>query len=255
MMLAACLAAAWIAPYPPNQLDPKNLFQSPSREHLLGTDELGRDLFSRMLYGGQTAFMIMIGATVLAIVLGTAWGAAAASARASIDELAMRLGDINLAIPPILLALIIVAAFGPSELTLIVTLGLIFAPSTARIMRAAVSTELSKDYRLAAVASGSSSQTILRSEIIPNTVPALLAQTSLVAAGVVITEASLSFIGLGVQPPRASWGTLLQTGYSYSAQSVWYVVFPLAAIGLLILMLNTLGDSLQEILDPATVEG
>lgn len=255
LMLLSAILAPLLARYSPNAIDPVAQFQGPNADHWFGTDELGRDLFARVLHGGRLAFVVTFGATVVALVLGTLWGAVAASTKGLWDEVLMRVADTLMAIPAIMLALIFIAAFGASTLSLVIILGALFVPGTARIVRAAVSSELEQDYRLAAVAYGASTRRILFSEVLPNTTPTLLAQASLTAAGILMTEASLSFVGLGVQPPDASWGTLLQDGYSKLYQSYWYIAFPGAAIIVSILALNTLGDHIQAILDPHASRG
>ena len=213
VMLAASYGAPLIAPHAPDAIGTGGLFEGPSPQHLAGTDELGRDLFSRLLYGGRLTFTLAIAATALSMAVGVAWGFAAAYAGGWREGALMRPVDVFMAIPPILLALVLVAAFGTSLTTLTIIIGLLLAPPTARLARSAVLRELSSDYRLAAVAAGASAQRILRQELLPNTMPALIAQATLNAAGAIFIEASLSFIGLGVEPPTATWGTLVQLGY------------------------------------------
>jgi peptide/nickel transport system permease protein len=163
----------------------------------------------------------------------------------------MRVADLTLGMPVILLALVLVAAFGSSTASLVLILGILFMPATARLARAALLSELEADYYLAAISVGAPPWQIMLRELLPNTAPVLIARASVVAAEAIFVEASLSFVGLGVQPPAASWGTLLQKGYSNLYKSYWYPVFPGLVILIAVLALNTLGDHLQRVLDPA----
>lgn len=252
LLLAVALGAA-VAPYvaaAPEDLDLVNRLQGPSSEHWFGTDELGRDLFGRVLRGGRIALGIAAAATTIALVLGVLWGGVAAIRGGWIDEVLMRVVDATMAIPLMLFALIFVAAFGASVESLAIIIGVLHAPPTARMARAAALTELTSDYCVAAVAYGASRMRVLFSEVVPNAVPTLLVQATLVAANTIVIEAALSFIGVGVQPPDASWGTLLLQGYNRIYSSYWYVIFPGLMIFVSIWALNTLADNIQAILDP-----
>ncbi|MGV1046975.1 MAG: ABC transporter permease [Solirubrobacterales bacterium] len=250
VMLVACYGAPLFAPHAPEQIGTGELFEGPSWQHFAGTDELGRDLFSRLLYGGRLTFTLAIAATAISMLVGVAWGFSAAHAGRWRDGALMRPADVLMAIPPILFALVLVAAFGTSISTLTIIVGLLLAPPTARIARSAVLRELSSDYRLAAIAAGASSQRILWRELLPNTMPTLIAQATLNAAGAIFIEASLSFIGLGVEPPTASWGTLVQYGYRNLASTTTYVLYPALCIVVAVWALNVLADELQTVLDP-----
>jgi peptide/nickel transport system permease protein len=243
--------AGVVAPYSPNEFDYTNLYATPSWAHPFGTDELGRDLLSRVMYGGRTTLEIAAFAVLLAMTGGAIWGFTAAYLRGWVDELLMRVADLTLGMPVILLGLVLVAAFGSSTASLVLILGILFMPATARLARAALLSELETDYYLAAISVGTPPWLIMLRELLPNTAPVLIARASLVAAEAIFVEASLSFVGLGVQPPAASWGTLLQKGYSNLYQSYWYPVFPGIVILVAVLSLNTLGDHLQRVLDPA----
>jgi peptide/nickel transport system permease protein len=240
-----------VAPYAQSHSDYDHLYAAPSFAHFFGTDELGRDLLTRVLYGGRTSLEIAFLATLVAIVVGATWGFVAALARGWADELLMRVADLTLALPVILVGLVFVAAFGASTLNLVFILGLLFAPATARLARSALLAELEADYYLAAVSVGAPTWRILLEELLPNTLPVLLARASLVAADAIFVEASLSFVGLGVQPPAASWGTLLHNGYTDLYRSYWYPIFPGVVIVVAVLSLNVLGDNIQRALDPA----
>ena len=245
------MGASVISPYTPTQTDYSHLFAAPSGAHPFGTDELGRDLMTRVMFGGRTSLEIAVAATIISMVVGVLWGFAAAFREGWVGEVLMRIADAALGMPVILLGLVLVAAFGASTLSLIVILGVLFSPATARLARSSLLSELKSEYYLAAVAVGASGPRIVLGELLPNTLPVQLARATLVAADAIFVEASLSFVGLGVQPPGASWGTLLQQGYTNLYRSIWYPIFPGLVILIAVLALNTLGDNLQRVLDPS----
>lgn len=234
----------------PTAIDTSQILASPSSAHLLGTDELGRDVVARTLAGGRVTLMVAFGAMAVSMLIGIVWGFVAAAAGRMADESLMRVADTCMAIPPILLALILVAAFGASTWTLALISGLLLAPQAARVARAALLAELHSNYCLAARAVGVSPLRTVFGELLPNASPALIAQASLNIAWAIGIEASLSFLGLGVQPPDASWGTLLQEGYGNLYRSVLLTIVPAVAIFVAILAFNTLGTQLQRALDP-----
>jgi peptide/nickel transport system permease protein len=250
VVITASVAAPLIAPYGPNELDPLSVLKGPSGGHLLGTDELGRDLLSRTLFGGRLDLLIMALSTAVAMTIGVTWGSVAAVSRGLVDGLLMRLADGFMAMPFLVLALICVAGFGSSLASLILILGILFAPMTARIARTAVMSELALDYCTAARAYNTSLPRLVLADILPNILPILLTQAAVVASQAVLTAAALSFIGLGVQPPSASWGTLLREGYSNIFSSQLYVVWPGLAILAVVWCINALGDEIRAVLDP-----
>jgi peptide/nickel transport system permease protein len=251
LIVAGSIGAPLIAPYSPTQFDYTQLFASPSLAHPFGTDELGRDLVTRVLYGGRTSLGIAALATVIAMVCGSIWGFTAAFRKGWVDEFLMRAADLTLGMPVILLGLVLVAAFGSSIFSLVLILGILFSPATARLARSAILAELESDYYLAAISVGAKPWRIVFEQLLPNTMPVLLARGSIVAADAIFVEASLSFVGLGVQPPAASWGTLLHLGYTNLYRSYGYAIFPGIAIVVTVLALNTLGDNLQRAMDPS----
>ncbi|MDH4281035.1 MAG: ABC transporter permease [Myxococcales bacterium] len=249
IIIGACVGAPLFALHSPTEIDFENLFAPPSWQYPVGADELGRDIFTRVLYGGRASIAIASVATLIAMVVGVIWGFAAAFQESWFGDLLMRLADVLMAVPVILLGLVLVAAFGASTLSITVILGLLFAPATARLARSVLLVELRSEYYLAAVSVGASGARIVARELLPNTLPVLLARASLVLAEAIFVEASLSFVGLGVQPPDTSWGTLLQQGYSNLYSSYWYPLFPGLVIFVTVLTLNILGDNLQKVLD------
>ncbi len=250
-LILATVGAPLFAPYSPTELDFKAFFASPSSAHLFGTDELGRDLLSRILYGGRTSMLVGFAATAIAMGIGVSWGFLAALREGWVGETLMRVADTLMAMPVILIGLVLVAAFGASTMSMIVILGLLFAPATARIARSTLLVELRSEYYLAAVSVGASGARIVARELLPNALPVLVSRATIVLAEVIFVEASLSFVGLGIQPPDTSWGTLLQQGYSNLYRSYGYAIFPGVVILVAVLALNTLGDNLQKVLDPS----
>ncbi len=244
LLVVLVLAAPLVASYDPNEQDPANAFAGSSWDHWFGTDDLGRDLFARVLYGGRLTLLIAGGAVVVAFLLGTAWGFVAALRRGVVDELLMRSADALMAIPQLLFALVCISAFGASTLNLALVIGVLLAPTTARMARTVALQEMSRDYYAAAVAYGARRRRLLLAELLPNTVALLAVQAAINAASAMILEASLSFVGLGIQPPDASWGTLLKEGYQFLYQRWEYAVFPALAILLTIWMLNVVADQL-----------
>jgi len=251
LIVVGAIAAPLVAPYSPSQFDFTHLFAGPTFAHPFGTDELGRDLLTRVLYGGRTSLGIAALATLIAMVAGSIWGFTAAFRRGWVDEILMRTADLTLGMPVILLGLVLVAAFGSSIFNLVLILGILFSPATARLARSAILSELESDYYLAAISVGASPWRIGFEQLLPNTMPVLLARGSIVAADAIFVEATLSFVGLGVQPPAASWGTLLHTGYANLYRAYGYSIFPGLVIVVTVLALNTLGDNLQRALDPS----
>lgn len=251
VIIAVVTLAALLSPWllaDPNAVEVKQRFEPVSPAHLFGTDELGRDLLSRVANAGRLSLGIGFGSTLIAVALGAAWGMAAAAVRGWLDEVLMRLADAILAIPAVLFALVFVAAFEASPTSLTIIVGLLMTPLTARVMRASVLAELQSDYVRGLTAVGLSRLRILLTEVAPNAIPALLAQATLNVATAIMLEASLSFVGLGVQPPAASWGTLLEDGYSMLFRAVWYPLFPALVIIVVIGALNVIGDQLQKAL-------
>ena len=249
-MVFVSLFAFVIAPYDPYELHVSDRVQGPSMKYLLGTDEAGRDLLSNLLYAGRISLMAATAAEVTGIVLGLPFGLIAGFWRGKTDDVIMRFMDGLLAFPSVLLALTIVGLFGSSLKNLIMAIGITFMPVVARIVRAAVIQERYKDYVLAATALGAPGWRIVLRHILPNSFAPLIVQISLGIALAILLEASLSFLGLGIQPPRTSWGVLLAEGYGYITRTFSYVTFPGLFIFATVWALNVLGDGLRDTLDP-----
>lgn len=230
-------------------VDIKKLLAPPSSEHLMGTDELGRDLFARITVAGRLTMSMGLGAMALSVLVGGTWGLCAAAFGGWLDEVLMRIADALIAIPVILFALVFVAALGASVPNLVVILGFLMAPTTARVVRSAALGELVADYVLGLRAVGASTGRILFREVLPNLRAVLLSQATLNIAVAVMAEAGLSFVGLGVQPPTATWGSLLKSGYNVLLQDPFYPLFSALVILVFIAALNIFGRETQDVLD------
>jgi ABC-type dipeptide/oligopeptide/nickel transport system permease subunit len=244
------LFAPLIAPYDPLAIQARERFQPPSPAHLMGTDNLGRDIFSRVVYGAHISFEVGFASVALGLLLGVAIGALGGYVGGVADTMAMRVMDAVLAFPAILLALALVTILGPSLLTVMTAIALVRVPIFARTVRASVLGEREKDYVQAARCLGQRDLVVLARHIMPNSIsPILVLGTSYFATAIVL-EASLSFLGLGVTPPDVSWGTMLNESRQYMERYPWAPLFPGLAITLAVLGFNLLGDGLRDLLDP-----
>ena len=230
--------------------DVKNRLQGPSAAHWFGTDEFGRDIFARMLHGSRVSLVVGLISVSISLILGGTLGAFAGFYGGRIDNIIMRIMDIFLAVPSILLAMTIVAALGTDLIYVMLAIGVSGIPSYARIVRAAVMSVKDQEFVESARAIGASSPTIIFREILPNCMAPIIVQATLSVAGAILSTASLSFIGLGVQPPAPEWGAMLSSGRNYLRDSVHLTLFPGLAIVITILALNLLGDGLRDALDP-----
>jgi ABC-type dipeptide/oligopeptide/nickel transport system permease subunit len=244
------IAAPWIAPYNPIQQHLRDQLKEPSVRFLFGTDELGRDILSRVIYGTRISLMAGLVAVLLAGIAGAALGLIAGYNRGWLDSVTMRLLDTLLAFPAIFLAIGIVAVIGPGHVNATLAVAFIYTPQIARLVRATTLAETAKDYVEAARCLGASDARVVLKAIFPNCAASVVVQMAIAAPAAVIIEASLAFLGLGTQPPTPSWGAMLQTAQGYLSKSWTYGVFPGSAITLLAVGLNYLGDSLQDALDP-----
>ena len=249
LFLCWAIVPGLFATHDPNKIGPE-LLQSPSRAHWFGTDEYGRDIYSRVVHGARIEFVIAGLGVVLAMAVGIPIGLVSGYRGGWVDSVLMRLQDALLAFPSILFAILIVAAQGASQRSIILTVGIIFIPRFARLVRASVLALKEEDFVTASKALGARSSRLLWRHILPNALPAILVQITLTMAVAVLVEAGLSYLGLGVQPPTATWGTMLKSAQSYPQQAPWYVLAPGIGIFLLVLALNTFGDGLRDRLDP-----
>lgn len=224
--------------------------QPPSAAHWLGTDEFGRDIFARLVHGTRVSLKVGVVAVGISIVIGGTLGALAGFYGGTLDNVIMRIMDIFLAVPSILLAIAIVSALGPSIINLMLAISISSVPSYARIVRASVLSIRDQEFIEAAKAIGASNARIIFRHIIPNSLAPVIVQATLGVAGAILSTAGLSFIGLGIQPPAPEWGSMLSGGRQYLRYYWWITTFPGLAIMITILSLNLLGDGLRDALDP-----
>ena len=250
VLIVVAIFADFIAPYGFDEQNLQNAFQSPGNGHLFGTDEFGRDIFSRVVYGTRISLLIGFIAVAIAVVVGVLLGAISGFYGDKVDNIIMRLMDIILSIPQILLAIAIVAALGNGLFNLMVAVGISSIPQYARIIRASVLSIKDQEFIEAAKAAGSSDIRIIFKHIIPNCLAPIIVQASLGVALAILTAAGLSFIGLGIAPPTPEWGSMLSSGRSYIRDYSYMTMFPGLAIVVTIFALNVLGDGLRDALDP-----
>lgn len=249
-VLAAILAPL-IAPYSPTKQQITNGLKPPTFDHWLGTDQLGRDNFSRILYGGQASLQVGIIAVGIAMIIGVTLGLIAGYWNNSrLEAIIMRAMDALLAFPALVLALALVAVLGPSLQNAIIAVGVVGIPAYARLTRGQVLSVKERDFVEAARALGASHLRIILAHILPNVTAPLIVQSSLGIAGAILAEAALSFLGLGVQPPTPSWGEMLSAGRGYIEIDPWLILGPGTAIFLCVLGFNFLGDGIRDVLDP-----
>ncbi|WP_243438168.1 ABC transporter permease [Fundidesulfovibrio soli] len=249
MSLAAVLAP-WIAPFDPTALNVDALLQPPSAAHLLGTDALGRDVLSRMLHGGRVSLWVGFLAVGLAVALGLFFGLVAGYFGGLADEVIMRGVDVMLCFPSFFLILTVIAFLEPSLGNIMIIIGLTSWMGVARLVRAETLSLARRDFVLASRLAGAGSARILLRHILPNAAGPVLVSATLGIAGAILTESSLSFLGLGVQPPMPSWGNMLLEGKEVLEIAPWLSVFPGLAILFTVLGYNLLGESLRDLLDP-----
>ena len=248
IVLAAAFAPL-IATEDPNRLAMRFKFLPPSAEHPFGTDNFGRSQWSRVVWGAQLSIAMGLAVVLLNAVFGTLIGATAGYFR-RFDDLIMRLNDALMAFPAILLAIAITAVLGPSVNDVIIALGAVYTPRTARIVRASVIVLREMEYVQAAIAAGAGHWRILRRHILPNAMAPLIVQLSFIFAYAVLSEATLSFLGLGAVPPTPTWGNIMAQGRQYMTDAPWIITIPGIALMITVLGLNLLGDGLRDVLDP-----
>jgi len=250
LYLFAALFAGRLAPYPPVEQHPVDRLQPPNATYLLGSDEFGRDMFSRLIHGATNSLFVAVLSVAVATVAGSTIVAVAAYPGGWIDQVIMRLVDLLFAFPAILLALSIAAALGPGLRNTIIAIAVVYTPIFARVGRAAVLNVKALEFIEAARSIGSSHTRILLGHILPNAVAPLLVQISLALSWAMLTEASLSFLGLGVIPPEPAWGSMLSESRVLMEIAPWLAFAPGFAIMLGVLGFNLLGDGLRDALDP-----
>jgi peptide/nickel transport system permease protein len=249
LCLTAVLAPV-LAPHDPTQMFQDSRMEGSSGEFLLGTDQFGRDLLSRIIYGARVSLTVGISAVLVSVVFGTLFGLIAGYFGRWIDGFIMRMMDVLFAFPEILLALAIVAALGPGTTNTIMAIGIVNIPIFTRTVRGAVLSIKNLEYVESARSIGASTSRILFREIFPNVTAPLLVQSSLAISGAILTESALSFLGLGIQPPDPSWGGMISEARRYMELAPGMIVWPCVAMTLTILACNMFGDAVRDILDP-----
>jgi ABC-type dipeptide/oligopeptide/nickel transport system permease subunit len=256
LIVLVTLAAPWLAPYSPVEVDIQHRLGPPAwmeggkTDHWLGTDQIGRDLLSRMIYGGRVSLLIGVSAVAISSTIGVLLGLAAGYFGSKIDWIIMTLINIMLTFPFVLLALAVIAVLGASLLNMVIVLGVAGWPIYARVIRAETMALREREFVVAGRALGMSHARIIFGQIFPNLVSAITVVATLQIAQVIILESFLSFLGLGVQPPTPAWGNMLGEGRVYMLNSWWIAAFPGAAIFVTTLVINLMGNALRDWLDP-----
>lgn len=238
------------APFDPAQISPAEIFQPPSRTHWFGTDQYGRDILSRLVYGARTSMSLGLASVSISLAVSLPLGIAVGFYRGTFEAVVMRLLDVLMSFPGILLALVVITMLGRGLLNAMIAVGIGQAPAYTRVVRSAVLSIRELAYIEAARAAGARNGRILWRHILPNIAAPVIVIATVGFALAIIIGASLGFLGLGAQPPRAEWGTMISEGRAYLRSQWWIPAFPGLIIGLVVLTLNLLGDALRDLLDP-----
>ena len=250
VLFLAVIFADFITPYDYAGIDLRNVMSFPSREHIMGTDQYGRDLFTRILYGGRVSLLVALLATIISIVAGGVIGATAGYFGGWYDTVVMRIMDVFMAIPGLLMAITVAAALGTGMFNTAIAIAISNIPSLSRIMRSSVLLLREQEYVEAAEAFGSGNARIIWKHIVPNTLAPIIVQATLSIGSAILNIAGLSFIGLGIEPPTPEWGSILSNSMD-QIMSFWpLIVFPGLMIALTMLAFNLLGDGLRDAMDP-----
>ena len=256
VLLLVALFAPWLAPHLPDQTNSAAFLKPPfwqpggSWTYVLGTDAIGRDILSRLIHGARLSLSIGIAVVLISLALGIVLGLIAGFVRGVVEIAIMRIMDIILTLPSLLLAIVIVAILGPGLMNAMLAVAVVVLPHYVRITRAAVIAEVSKDYVTAARISGAGTLRLMFSEVLPNCAAPLIVQASLGVSTAILDAAALGFLGLGAQPPASEWGTMLADAREFVLRAWWVVTFPGLAILVAVLAFNLLGDGLRDALDP-----
>ncbi|MFC7233002.1 nickel transporter permease [Saliphagus sp. GCM10025308] len=250
VILFSALLAPFLTPYEPAEQDLENRLESPSVDHPLGTDQLGRDILTRLLYGARISLRIGLAVVGISLAIGTAVGVTAGYAGGYVDEALMRFVDVLLAFPGLLLALVIAGILGPSLTNIMIALAVVGWTRYARVIRGSVLSVKEQEFVKASQLMGVGRLRIVGRHIVPNVIGPVVVLATIDMAGVILGTAGLSFLGLGAQPPTPEWGTMISEGRNYLQDAWWVVNFPGLAIMLAVLGFNLLGDGLRDVLDP-----
>jgi peptide/nickel transport system permease protein len=249
-IILAALFAPFISPYDPTEMFNENRLQGSTTEFLLGTDQFGRDLLSRILYGARISLIVGFSSVAISALFGTLFGLVAGYFGRWIDGIIMRIMDILFAFPEILLALAIVAALGPGMFNTILAIGIVNIPVFTRLVRSSVLSIKNLEYVESARSIGAATGRILFHEVFPNVTAPLLVQSSIAISGAILSESALSFLGLGIQPPDPSWGGMISEARRYMEMAPGMIIWPSIAMTITILSFNMFGDALRDLLDP-----
>ncbi|MGP8152600.1 MAG: ABC transporter permease [Smithella sp.] len=250
LLLIISFLAPWLAPYDSGQIDLTNVLASPSMKHLCGTDPLGRDVLSRMIWGARISLKVGFAATGVAIIIGIILGSLSGYYGGWVDSVIMRFVDIMLCFPTFFLILAVIAFLGPSIWNIMIVIGLTSWMGVTRLVRADFISLRERDFVQAARAIGAGDMRIIFLHILPNSMASILVAATLGIAGAILTESALSFLGIGVQPPTPSWGNILTAGYSYIDIAWWLSLYPGLAILITVVGYNLLGEGIRDLLDP-----
>lgn len=249
-IITAALLAPWLAPYDPLDASMYDSLQAPSAEHFLGTDKLGRDLLSRMLYGARISLAMTLALVALVCAAGSVLGAVAGFVGGKLDAVVMRLADVTISFPSMILAIAVAGMLGPSLFNAVVALAAVSWTKYARLSRSLALKIVKSDYIAAAVVTGSRGPHILRRYILPNAMPTMIVTAAMDIGTTMLELAGLSFLGFGAQPPTPEWGVMLNEGRMYLQTAPWLMIYPGLAILIVVSVFNLLGDGLRDILDP-----
>lgn len=254
-LILMALAGPWLAPYDPESMHFASRFAPPSWEFLLGTDSFGRDLLSRVLVGARSTILLALLATIIGSTVGALIGLISAYFGGRIDEIIMRIVDAVMAIPGLLFALLIISALGSSAINAVIAIGITFAPGMARVSRSITLTVREQDYVAAAVARGEGAAWIILREIAPNILAPVIVESTIRVAFAIMLLATLSFLGMGAQPPSPEWGLMISDARAHLYRSPWPVIAPGVAIATVAVAFNLLGDGLRDVLNPRVQGG
>jgi peptide/nickel transport system permease protein len=255
VVVVVAILSNWMTPYDPYEMGGGAYLSPPSSQNLLGTDVYGRDQLSRLMVGAQLSLMVGVVVALTAVLVGMPFGLVSGYFGGAVDNLIMRVTDMMFAFPWVLVALFLATIIGPGLQTVLVALVLVYAPQLARLTRGATLSVREKEYVEAAIATGESDLTILFRYILPNVMSPIIVQATLFSSFAILSEASISYLGLGTQPPTASWGLMLTENSTYLEAAPHLSIFPGLSIAYTVLALNLLGDGLRDVFDPRYREG
>lgn len=250
LVVATAVLGRFVIPYGVNSTDVLNALRPPSAEHLFGTDDLGRDVFSRVVASASVSLQVAVISVTFSLGVGTTIGIVSGYARGIVDTILMRIVDVMFAFPVVLLALVIVAILGAGKWTTMLAVGIVYTPIFARVARASTLSVSVEPFVQVSHTMGTGHLFILTRRVLPNILAPIIVQTSISLAFAILTEATLSFLGMGIQPPAPSWGRMIFDAQAWVGQAWWMSVFPGAAIFVTVLAFNLFGDGLRDVMDP-----